>query len=158
MGKHAGKPDSAESDGHKPGKPIPRRPRAKRVGRGSDTGNGRTRSAGSAGDELQAGGYLAPGWRRAFKAVPRHLFIPDRVWHEGPDGYRMLRRADDQERWWDLAYSDEAIVTQVEDGQEKDLSAYPSSSASMPRMVASMLAALDADAGHRVLEIGTGTG
>jgi hypothetical protein len=34
MGKHAGKPDPAESDGHKPGKPIPPPPKGGKGGTG----------------------------------------------------------------------------------------------------------------------------
>jgi protein-L-isoaspartate(D-aspartate) O-methyltransferase len=68
----------------------------------------------------------------ALRAVPRHLFLP------GVDP------AD--------AYEDEAIPTKwAEDGR-------PISSSSQPAVVAAMLAQLGARPGHRVLEIGTGTG
>ena len=48
-------------------------------------------------------------------------------------------------------YSDEALVTRVHDG-------LPTSSSSQPSLMAQMLAALRLRPGHRVLEIGAGTG
>jgi protein-L-isoaspartate(D-aspartate) O-methyltransferase len=48
-------------------------------------------------------------------------------------------------------YSDEALVTRVRDG-------LPSSSSSQPSLMAQMLAALRLRRGHRVLEVGAGTG
>ena len=67
----------------------------------------------------------------AFRAVPRHLFLP---------GVPLAR-----------AYADEAVATQAVDG-------VTTSSASQPSMMAIMLAQLDLRPGHRVLEIGAGTG
>ncbi len=67
----------------------------------------------------------------AFRAVPRHLFLP----HE------PLSRA----------YADEAIPT-------KRIQGVPVSSSSQPSMMAIMLEQLDLQPGHRVLEIGAGTG
>jgi protein-L-isoaspartate(D-aspartate) O-methyltransferase len=67
----------------------------------------------------------------AFLAVPRHLFLP---------GVPIAR-----------AYADEAVAVQAVDG-------VTTSSASQPSMMAIMLAQLDLHPGHRVLEIGAGTG
>lgn len=67
----------------------------------------------------------------AFRAVPRHLFLPDM----------------DIER----VYRDEAIPTKLQDGT-------PISSSSQPAIMAIMLEQLDVQPGHRVLEIGAGTG
>lgn len=56
---------------------------------------------------------------------------------------------------------DDYVVTQVDDGHPDGPGlggSMPTSSASSPVIVAVMLAALDAHPGHRVLEIGTGTG
>lgn len=110
-------------------------------------------------DDLTARGYLAADWRRVFTSIPRHAFLPARVWTDlvDPGVYQVLERASDPQAWWDLAYSDEPVVTQLDDGHD-DGPGHPTSSASQPRMVTRMLAALDAQPGHRVLEIGTGTG
>ena len=67
----------------------------------------------------------------AFRAVPRHLFLP---------GVPLSR-----------AYADEAVAVQTVDG-------VTTSSASQPSMMAIMLAQLDLQPGHRVLEVGAGTG
>jgi protein-L-isoaspartate(D-aspartate) O-methyltransferase len=68
----------------------------------------------------------------ALRAVPRHLFLPD------------LRP--------EAAYRDEAIVTR------RDEAGQPISSSSQPAIMAVMLEQLDLAPGHRVLEIGAGTG
>ncbi|MFF4814935.1 methyltransferase domain-containing protein [Kitasatospora sp. NPDC001309] len=104
---------------------------------------------------------VAPEWRGAAEAAPRHRFLPDRVWLSGDD--EVLAACDrecEPERWFAAAYSDVPVVTQVNDGQEPaDLSeALPSSSASVPSIVFRMLELLDLAPGMRVLEIGAGTG
>ncbi|MFF7251171.1 methyltransferase domain-containing protein [Embleya sp. NPDC008237] len=109
--------------------------------------------------ELAAAGWLAPHWTEAWSRVDRAAFVPDRVWVPAPDGYHRLDRADDPARWHALVHTDTALITQVEDGTgAPEFSLRPTSSASMPRMVASMLAHLDVREGHRILEIGTGVG
>ncbi|HXP20034.1 MAG TPA: methyltransferase domain-containing protein [Streptosporangiaceae bacterium] len=68
----------------------------------------------------------------AFRQVPRHLFVP--------------------ELQPQLVYQDESVVVKVgEDGT-------PVSSSSQPTMMAIMLDQLGLERGHRVLEIGAGTG
>jgi protein-L-isoaspartate(D-aspartate) O-methyltransferase len=73
----------------------------------------------------------SPSVEAAFRAVPRHLFLP---------GVAL-----------DKAYSDEAIPTKHQDG-------VPISSSSQPAIMAIMLEQLGLRPGHRVLEIGAGTG
>jgi protein-L-isoaspartate(D-aspartate) O-methyltransferase len=105
-------------------------------------------------------------WRPALMAVPRHEFLPDTVWVEnddgGPPAFVPLHREQDPDRWLRLAYAaDDGVATQVDDGRPTGPGvggSLPSSSASAPVIVAVMLAALDAHEGHRVLEVGTGTG
>lgn len=117
-------------------------------------------------EELSAKGELPEQWREAFLAVPRHAFIPDTVWRwdeDAEDDYDLvpLRRADDPEAWLELAYADKIVTIQVDDGKPTGpgLTGYePTSSASMPSMVATMLAALEVEPGMSVCEIGTGTG
>lgn len=113
-------------------------------------------------DKLTEKGDLTSQWREAFLSVPRHEFIPDTVWMQTPSGADApMHRGDDPRAWLELCYRNEYIVTQVNDGNPArpgSTSSLPTSSASMPTMVAIMLAALEAEPGHRVLEIGTGTG
>lgn len=105
-------------------------------------------------------------WRPALVAVPRHEFVPGTVWVEnhadgGSPAFVPLAYEQDPDRWLRLAYTDEGVVTQVDDGYPTGPGAggsLPSSSASSPVMVAVMLAALEVREGHRVLEVGTGTG
>ncbi|MFC7330980.1 methyltransferase domain-containing protein [Marinactinospora rubrisoli] len=91
----------------------------------------------------------------AFAAVPRHLFIPERVWPElvGP----ALDRTADPRAWADLVYSDTPVTTEVNDGAEGRVNR-PSSSSSMPSVMAKMIEAAAIGPGMRVLEIGTATG
>ncbi len=82
---------------------------------------------------LRDGGRaLSPETQRAFGSVPRHVFVPE----VEPSA----------------AYRDEAFVIKCgPDG-------LPVSSSSQPAMMAIMLDQLGLQPGHRVLEIGTGTG
>ncbi|MGH3927665.1 MAG: methyltransferase domain-containing protein [Pseudonocardiaceae bacterium] len=112
-------------------------------------------------EELIAGGDLTLDWRPSFLAVPRLQFIPDTVWHEVDGLFRPVRRTEDPDSWLELAGSKDSVVTQVDDGCPAgpgEAGDTPTSSASMPTMVALMLKYLDVHGGERVLEIGTGTG
>ncbi|MBC2879622.1 MULTISPECIES: methyltransferase domain-containing protein [Streptomyces] len=112
---------------------------------------------------LTASGVLTSDWLPAFEAVPRHLFVPDVIW---PGRAGMNRqsdrvvRAEEPEAWWAAVYRDAPITTQWDEGAYTGpgKGKVPSSSNSMPTMVFSMLDALSVEEGHRVLEIGTGTG
>lgn len=112
--------------------------------------------------QLEAAGALPPDWRSAIEAAPRHLFVPPDVWvADGAGGWRPLSRHHDAAAWWELVNRDGYIVTQVDDGRPPESGAageYSTSSASQPSLVLRMLAELDIEPGHRVLEIGTGTG
>jgi protein-L-isoaspartate(D-aspartate) O-methyltransferase len=84
-------------------------------------------------DQLRDHGRLtSPAVEAAFRAVPRHAFLPEVAASR--------------------AYQDEAFVIKTdEDG-------LPVSSSSQPAIMAIMLEQLGVAPGHRVLEIGTGTG
>ncbi|MGH3874780.1 MAG: methyltransferase domain-containing protein [Pseudonocardiaceae bacterium] len=105
-------------------------------------------------------------WRVSLLAVPRHRFLPPTVWVDNdadpPPALLPLHREQNPDRWLELAYTaDHGVITQVDDGRPTGPrlgGSMPTSSASGPVIVAVMLAALDTHQGHRVLEIGTGTG
>jgi protein-L-isoaspartate O-methyltransferase len=118
-------------------------------------------------EEVLAGWRVAfEPWRASLLTVPRHRFLPDTVWVDNdvdpPPALVPLHREQDPDRWLTLAYgANHGMITQVDDGHPDGPGlggAMPTSSASGPVIVAVMLAALDAHDGHRVLEIGTGTG
>lgn len=102
---------------------------------------------------------LLPAWRSA----PRHLFVPQRIWPGVKDGTRqggLIDRQADPDGWWQAVYSDIPLTTQWDDGRHQgdERGATPSSSSSMPSMVAGMLADLDVTDGCTLCEIGTGPG
>lgn len=102
--------------------------------------------------QLAAQGVLEnPAWASAFAATPRHLFTPRVL---ASDGTLPLAG---QHRWLEAVYSDTALLTQTApagDGEQE----LPTSSSSQPAVMAIMLDRLDTRPGHRVLEVGTGTG
>ncbi len=116
-------------------------------------------------DQLKNSGVVTdPAWYEAFTATPRHLFVPR---FYALDAYNLPSRLVDgedpaqHEEWLDALYADQPLVTQFtvagvdEDGVEVRV---PTSTASMPSVLAVMLDRLDLRDGHRVLEIGTGSG
>ncbi|MEV6972397.1 methyltransferase domain-containing protein [Kitasatospora sp. NPDC093806] len=112
---------------------------------------------------LVASGALFSDWLPSFKAVPRELFVPDRIWPGIADGTRqtaVVYRSQDPEAWWRAVHADVPLTTQWDDGEHAgdELGTTPSSSNSMPTMVFSMLQDLDVRPGDKVLEVGTGTG
>ncbi len=117
-------------------------------------------------DDLSAKGDLAAQWRETFGSVPRHVFIPDTVWRVDEDTEDVndlvpLHRSEEPDTWLELAYADEAVITQVDDGHPVGpglIGHDMTSSASMPTVVAIMLAALGVEPGMTVCEVGTGTG
>ncbi|MBP0459764.1 methyltransferase domain-containing protein [Streptomyces montanisoli] len=102
---------------------------------------------------LDERGLLTPRWRAVWQELPRHLFVPDRVWRQGPERCEPVGPAE----WWPLVASDEPVVIQVDDGAEGG-PAVATSSNSKPSMVARMLGLLELEPAHRVLEIGTASG
>ncbi|WP_405897926.1 methyltransferase domain-containing protein [Streptomyces sp. NBC_00727] len=89
-------------------------------------------------------------WLAAFADVPREHFVPS------------FFQQDEQGRWYEVSesdpgyleavYSDTALTTQL------DEHGVPTSSSSEPRLMLTMLDALDAEPGHRLFELGLGTG
>lgn len=97
-------------------------------------------------------GALPLEWQGAVASVDRALFIPEAI-----VGGHLT---EDPERWLQLVYADGPVVTQVNDGKPTAGDAFQlyTSSSSMPSIMLEMLVLLDVREGHRVLEIGTGTG
>jgi SAM-dependent methyltransferase len=83
-------------------------------------------------ESLRAGGRAGAVVSKAFLTVPRHVFLPQELATE--------------------AYEDKAIAI------KSDADGLPVSASSQPAMMAIMLEQLGLAAGHRVLEIGAGTG
>ncbi|WP_031509718.1 methyltransferase, FxLD system [Streptomyces megasporus] len=79
-----------------------------------------------------AGRTPSPRVTDALRTIPRHRYVPDAPLEN--------------------AYADEAVITKRAAGGES------LSCASMPSLVAAMLDWLDVQPGHRILEIGAGTG
>lgn len=114
---------------------------------------------------LETAGVLAnPAWRAAFAAVPRHVFLP-RFFRACGDGTWVAVDESDPD-WLDQVYADRVLVTQLDGDPMRwavardtgPVFGVPTSSSSQPAIMAVMLAILDVADGHRVLEIGTGTG
>jgi protein-L-isoaspartate(D-aspartate) O-methyltransferase len=97
--------------------------------------------------ELVANGNITdPRWEAAFRAVPRHLFVP-RFYSNDQHGSSVVDPSSG-DQWLSSVYSDIHLVT-TEDVR---------SSSTAPSLMASMLQALELTGDERVLEIGTGTG
>lgn len=103
-------------------------------------------------------------WRAAFTDVPRHRFLPRFFRPVAPTGWAPVDDTDPE--WMAQIYSNRVLVTQLDGDPARwtvallngETRGVPTSSSSMPGIMAVMLEALDLADGHRVLEIGTGTG
>lgn len=117
-------------------------------------------------DRLTASGDLtSPAMRAAVEDVPREEFLRPGVFLPDEDGrWRPATPASEgPEGWARLAYSDQSLVTQLDEHLTADqahgpVTGYPTSSSTLPATVVGMIEALDVERGVRVLEIGTGTG
>jgi protein-L-isoaspartate O-methyltransferase len=110
-------------------------------------------------DELVGKGSIRSRWlHQAFADIPREVFVP-RFHRSSPDG-QLAASADPAEhaRWLDEIYSDQVLIVQYQPAPTVASPGVPTSSSSMPTVMAGMLEALAPQPGHRVLEIGTGTG
>ncbi|WP_019811771.1 methyltransferase domain-containing protein [Saccharomonospora halophila] len=106
-------------------------------------------------EKIAADGVLTdPAWRNALEHVPRHVFVP-RFYEQRPAA-GWVETSDDDTGRLEAVYSDAPLVTALDktgDGNHVTVS-----SSTKPGLMVRMLEALDVRAGHRVLEIGTGTG
>lgn len=115
---------------------------------------------------VAAGDLRSQPWIDAFGSVPRHVFLPE-----------FFRQSADLSGWdavsahdpgaLELIYTDTTWVTQLDNDPGRWQAAraagepaagIPTSSSTLPGLMALMLEALDVHDGDRVLEIGTGSG
>ncbi|WP_236240304.1 ATP-grasp peptide maturase system methyltransferase [Streptomyces sp. CC228A] len=127
----------------------------------NDSAPERRRLAGLLADK----GVLTLPWlRAAVESVPREQFLNPGVFLDEGRAWRPITpRGTTREEWLRLAYSAETLTTQLDGHLTADqcggpVTGVPTSSSTDPTTVAGMIESLDLDAGHRVLEIGTGTG
>lgn len=117
-------------------------------------------------DELTRNAWLSTEtWRTAFTAVPRHVFLP-RFFSPTADGTAYDAIDDSHPAWLTMVYRNAVWPTQLDGDNSRwqhardhgPTSGEPTCSSTQPSLMAVMLEALDTYDGHRVLEIGTGTG
>lgn len=111
--------------------------------------------------ELGTAGALPAELGAAFLAAAREWFVPARFWYQDTEGDEIaVDRGAGPDQWLSIVHSDRPLVTQFDDGRTvwPEVGYRPTSSASMPSVVAGMLRALEPGPGDSVLEIGTGTG
>lgn len=117
-------------------------------------------------DTMTANGSLrTEPWKRAAERVARHEFLRSGFFRlvDGsvPTAWTPVMAAD--AGWLEACYADESLVTQIAGtimpadirGQ---IMRQPTSSSTLPSLVLRMLEDLQVEPGHKVLEIGTGTG
>jgi methyltransferase of ATP-grasp peptide maturase system len=116
--------------------------------------------------ELAFGGWLTTKqWTSAFSAVARHEFL-HRFFALTDDGDKYEAVDDRHPEWLGMVYRNAVWPTQLDGDRSAwtrardtgPISGEPTCSSTQPSLMASMLEALNVEAGQRVLEIGTGTG
>jgi protein-L-isoaspartate O-methyltransferase len=108
---------------------------------------------------IEQGVLHSPVLKQAFFVVPRDAFIE--YYYEQEGSSLVWKRIEapgtnaskeQKDIWYRTIYSDRALVTQI------DAQGWPSSSSSMPSVMAMMLETLNVQPHEPLLEIGTGTG
>ncbi|RBQ13848.1 protein-L-isoaspartate(D-aspartate) O-methyltransferase [Spongiactinospora rosea] len=101
-------------------------------------------------------------WRDPIASIPRHTFVPR--WWGGGDDWELRIGESDHDRWLRTAYSNRTLVTRVgalhADHAEPGTvpSGLPTSSATLPGLVAQMYRHASIDDRCTVLDVGTGSG
>lgn len=98
---------------------------------------------------IDSGDLHDPAWVAAIAATPRHLLVPAAFQQQADGSWQEI---DTSGSGLELVYSAATLVTEIDD------SGRAISSSTKPDLMVRMLETLDIDDGHRVLEIGTGTG
>ncbi|APE21267.1 MULTISPECIES: ATP-grasp peptide maturase system methyltransferase [Streptomyces] len=114
---------------------------------------------------LMVEGVLKSPWlRAAVETVSRERFLHPGVFLDEGRTWRPVTAADtDPAEWLKIAYSVDTLTTQLDGHLTADQAGgpvvgVPTSSSTDPATVVGMIETLDLARGHRVLEIGTGTG
>lgn len=113
---------------------------------------------------VDRGVLKSPRLRAAVESVPREQFLRPGVFLDEGRTWRPVTAAGtDPDEWLRIAYSVDSLTTQLDGrltaGQVGvSVVGVPTSSSTDPATVVDMIEALDLAAGHRVLEVGTGTG
>ncbi|WP_249926162.1 hypothetical protein [Streptomyces aureocirculatus] len=116
---------------------------------------------------LALAGKIAAGspWRGAVEIVPRHEFLRGGYFERinGPGATAWSPVMPEDPPWLARCYDDDSLVTQIAGtivpaDIRGEILRSPTSSSTMPGLVVRMLDDLHVADGHRVLEIGTGTG
>ncbi len=104
-------------------------------------------------EALRAEGRLRSGaWLRAFERVPRHVLVPSNDVRHERDG-SWTRVTADSDGGLQAVYDHRRTLRLAGDEH-----GYATVTATMPRIIADHLEELEVEDGHRVLEIGTGSG
>lgn len=105
-------------------------------------------------DDLQSQGDLHdPAWHAAISAVPRHVFVAEAYEQDRHGDWKQIEVT--SPAGLDKVYSSTTLITALADrGTHHE----GISSSTKPDLMVRMLETLEIDSGHRVLEIGTGTG
>jgi protein-L-isoaspartate O-methyltransferase len=94
-----------------------------------------------------------PAWRAAVAAVPRHVFVPAAYQQDDTGTWQPVDVTSPS--GLDLVYSPTTFITALVDRRTHQEAV---SSSTKPDLMLRMLEVLDVHDGHKVLEIGTGTG
>lgn len=109
----------------------------------------------------EKGTLRTSAWRKVFERTWRHPYVP--AYHPDRDTPAVLCFGASRQQWLNAVYSDTTLVTKLTPiPLSRSLApamttAYASSS-TLPSLVLDMLECLDVTEGHRILEIGLGTG
>ncbi len=119
-------------------------------------------------DELRASGHLrGDEWPEVFTHTWRHIFVPRFYVQDDPQDWRAPWRVveganpDDRVEWLDGVYCNQTLITELTNQPVPEqlgggTAQVITSSSTLPGLMLSMLATLDVQDDHRVLEIGTG--
>ncbi|MFJ6578531.1 ATP-grasp peptide maturase system methyltransferase [Streptomyces sp. NPDC091368] len=113
---------------------------------------------------MNEGVLKSPWLRAAVETVPRERFLHPGVFLDEGRTWRPVTAAGtDPDGWLRIAYRGDTLTTQLDGHLTADqvggpVVGVPTSSSTAPITVVGMIESLDLERGHRVLEIGTGTG